>query len=137
MKKSQIRLVHTRSACSPSSWSSLLAVVLTLCLILGSSLLKGCAVGAALGLMGATTNAGSLVSSAVEPGSKDNEPGAVFAFLKDDAPVYAGPGEEYSQIATLKEGTEIQVLGQQGDWIECRCAQFKVGWVNHSVVMHE
>jgi hypothetical protein len=137
MKKRHIRLAHTLPACSPSSRGIPLAVALTLCLILGSSLLMGCAVGAAVGLMGAATNAAPLVSSAMEPGSQDNEPEQVFAFVEDDTAVYAGPGEEYSQIATLSEGTEIQVLRQRGDWIECRCVHFRVGWVDQSVVTHK
>ena len=111
---------------------SRLAVPLTLCLVIGSSLLQGCAVGAALGLMGATTTTGVLTSDAVDGTPNEVETWSVSAIVKNEAEVYAGPGEEYSRIGTLKEGAEIRVVGQKGDWIECCCDQFKRGWVHYS-----
>ena len=107
-------------------------LTLSLCLVIGSTLLQGCAVGAALGLMGAAATAGVITSDAVDGTPNEAETWSVPAIVEKEAEVYAGPGEEYSRIAILKKGVEIRVVGQKGDWIECCCDQFKRGWVHHS-----
>jgi SH3-like domain-containing protein len=107
---------------------------LTILLVLGSCLSQGCAVGAALGLIGATTTAGVLVSDACNRSPNEEEPWFVSAFAENETELYSGPGEEYSHVGTLKEGAEIRLLGQRGDWVECCCDSFGHGWVHHSSV---
>ena len=102
-------------------------VAVTLCLLLASSLLGGCAVGAAVGLMTAVTEVGVLAETALEAALDRDEPGSVVVEKETD--VYAGPGEEYARIATLHEGAEILVLGHQGFWVECQCDECEAGWI--------
>jgi uncharacterized protein YgiM (DUF1202 family) len=102
-------------------------VALTLCLLLASSLLGGCAVGAVVGLMTAVTEVGILTETALEAALERDEPESVI--VKKETDVYAGPGEEYERIATLNEGAEILVLGYQGFWIECQCDECEDGWI--------
>ncbi len=102
-------------------------VALTLCLVLASSLLGGCALGAAVGLMTAVTEVGVLAETALETALSGDEPESVV--VKNETDVYAGPGEEYARIATLHEGAEILVLGYQGYWIECQCDECEDGWI--------
>ena len=106
---------------------SLSFVALTLCLVLASSLSGGCAVGAVVGLMTAVTEVGVLAESALEVALDTDEPESVV--VKKETDIYAGPGEEYAQIATLHEGDEILVLGHRGDWIECQCDECEDGWI--------
>jgi len=132
MKGCEMEFRHVSCRRSRPRGDSLLVVALTLCLVLGSSLLKGCAVGAALGLVGATTTAGVLVSDTFDRSPNEDEPKFVSVFVKNETEVYTGPGVEYSRVTTLNEGVEIQVLGQRGDWVKCSCDRFKIGWIHHS-----
>jgi hypothetical protein len=77
-------------------------IAMTLCLVLASSLLGGCAVGAAVGLMSAATQVGVLTETALEAALDRDEPESVV--VRKETDVYAGPGEEYARIATLQEG---------------------------------
>jgi hypothetical protein len=117
-------------ACSPGSKHhthsrSLVAVA---CLVIGSSLLSGCAVGAAVGALTAVTQAGVLVETVLDTVRYAHE--QVSLIVENETEVYAGPGEEYPRIATLHEGTEIKVLAHQGDWIECCCDECGDGWIH-------
>jgi uncharacterized protein YgiM (DUF1202 family) len=53
--------------------------------------------------------------------------------VKNDTGVYAGPGEGYCRKGTLVEGDKIEVLGQQGGWVQCRSDQFHTGWIQADV----
>jgi len=102
-------------------------VAMTLCLVLASSLLGGCAVGAAVGLMTAVTEVGVLAETALEAALDGDEPESVV--VKKETDVYSGPGEEYARIATLHEGAEILVLERRGFWVECQCDECEDGWI--------
>lgn len=102
-------------------------VAMTLCLVLASSLLGGCAVGAAVGLMTAVTEVGVLAETALEAALDRDEPESFV--VKKETHVYAGPGEEYTRIATLHDGAEILVLGHRGFWVECSCDECEDGWI--------
>ena len=102
-------------------------VAMTLCLVLASSLLGGCAVGAVVGLMTAVTEVGVLTEAALEAALDRDEPESVVVEKETD--IYAGPGEEYARIATLNEGAEILVLGHRGFWVECSCDECENGWI--------
>jgi len=102
-------------------------VAMTLCLVLASSLLGGCALGAVVGLMTAVTEVGVLTETALEAALDRDEPRSVFVEKETD--IYAGPGEEYARIATLNEGAEILVLGRRGFWVECSCDECENGWI--------
>jgi hypothetical protein len=102
-------------------------VALALCLVLASSLLGGCAVGAAVGLMTAVTEVVVLAEAALETALDTDEPKSVVVEKETD--IYAGPGEEYARIARLHEGDEILVLGHQGYWVECQCDECEDGWI--------
>ncbi len=128
------RSVCFRRAKSLADSRPAVPLALSLCLVIGSVLLQGCAAGAALGLMGTATTGGVLTSDAVDGIPNEAETWSVSAIVEKEAEVYAGPGQEYSRIAILKKGAEIRVVGQKGDWIECCCDQFKRGWVHHSTL---
>jgi len=121
-----------RRACFPRSRShthNRSLVALTLCLVLGSSLLGGCvAAGMAVGALTAATTAGVFVSAVENTVRFAHE--QVSLVVENETEVYAGPGEEYPRIATLNEGTEIKVLAHQGDWIECCCDDCEDGWIH-------
>ena len=102
-------------------------VALVLWLVLASSLLGGCMVGAAVGLMSAVTETGVLAETALQAALDRDEPKSVV--VKKETDVYAGPGEEYERIATLHQGAEILVLGHQGYWIECQWDECENGWI--------
>lgn len=109
---------------------SLIAV--TLCLVLGTSLMTGCAVGAAVGALSAVTTGGVLVS-AVEDAVRFAHKRLSFVVEKETE-VYTGPGEEYSRIGRLNRGVEVQVVASRGDWLECSSGLFEKGWIHHSRV---
>jgi hypothetical protein len=102
-------------------------VAMTLCLVLAASLLGGCAVGAAVGLMTAVTEVGVLTETALEAALDRDEPESVVVEKETD--IYAGPGEGYVRIGTLNEGAEILVLGRRGFWVNCSCDESEDGWI--------
>lgn len=57
-----------------------------------------------------------------------------FIAVDQEAAVYEGPGEHYSEIARLNKGVEVRVLKKEGDWIECRSGRFDGGWIHVSAV---
>jgi uncharacterized protein YgiM (DUF1202 family) len=56
-----------------------------------------------------------------------SEPHTVI--VKNETGIYAGPGEGYSRKGTLVKGDEIEVLGHQEGWVQCRSDQFDTGWI--------
>lgn len=104
----------------------------TLCLVLGSSLLGGCVVGAAVGTLSAMTTTGVLVA-AVEDAVRFARQ-TVSLVVQNETEVYTGPGEEYTKIGRLNRDAEIQVLAEEGDWLRCTCGLFEEGWVHRSRV---
>jgi uncharacterized protein YraI len=54
--------------------------------------------------------------------------------VDEKAVVYSGPGEEYAEIVTLNAGVEVEVLKEEGEWIECRSGSFEDGWIHISSV---
>ena len=83
-------------------------------------------------LLVASTNAAGLVreaEKAVIEGDKTD-----FVAVDQNAVVYEGPAEQYSEIARLNKGVEVEVLKKHGDWIECRSGRFERGWIHASAI---
>jgi len=132
MKKDEAMLSYPRLSQSRSHTHTPSFMALALCLVLGTSLFSGCALGAAVGAMTAVTEAGVLAETAWNAIRNQDEPECVV--VKDETEAYSGPGEEYPRIATLPEGAEILVLGHEGDWIEFCCDECEDGWIHCSCV---
>ena len=60
-----------------------------------------------------------------------SEPHTVI--VKNETGVYTGPGEGYCRKGTLVEGDKIEVLGQEGEWVQCRSDRFHTGWIQADV----
>ena len=132
MKKENGERRGARPSCERSPVLSRPVAVLTVCLVLGSSVLGGCAVGAAVGTMSAMTTAGVLVA-AVEDAVRFARQ-TVSIVVKNETEVYTGPGEDYTRIGRLNRDAEIQVLAEEGVWLRCSCGLFEEGWVHRSRV---
>ena len=103
---------------------------LILCLALAASLLQACALAPAV--MVASTTTAALVMEAEKAVTK-GDTSDVLA-VDQDAVVYEGPGQQYSEVTRLNEGVEVKVLRKDGDWIECKSGRFEGGWIHVSSV---
>ena len=101
-------------------------LTLILCLILAASLLQGCAL-APVFMVAATTTAALVVEA--EKAITKGDMSDVIA-VEQNAVVYEGPGEEYSEVTRLNKGVEVKVLSKDGDWIECKSGKFEEGWIH-------
>jgi hypothetical protein len=107
-------------------------IALTLCLVLGTSLMTGCALGAAVGALSAVTTAGVLVSAVEDAVRFAHE--RVSLVVRNGTEIYTGPGEEYSRIGRLNRGLEVQVVASRGDWLKCSSCLLEKGWIHRSRV---
>jgi uncharacterized protein YgiM (DUF1202 family) len=98
---------------------------LILCLILAASLMQACALAPVV-MVAATTTAALLVEA--EKAITKGDTSDIIA-VDQNAVVYEGPGEEYSEVARLNKGVEVKVLRKDGDWIECKSGKFEEGWI--------
>jgi uncharacterized protein YgiM (DUF1202 family) len=103
---------------------------LILCLILAASLLQACALAPAV-MVATTTTAALLVEA--EKAITKGDTSDVLA-IDQNAVVYQGPGEEYSEVTRLNKGVEVRILRKDGDWIECKSGKFEQGWIHISSV---
>ena len=101
---------------------------LILCLILAASLLQACALAPVV-MVAATTTAGLMVEA--EKAFTKGDTSDVLA-VDQNAIVYQGPGEGYSEVTRLNKGVEVKVLRKDGDWIECKSGRFEEGWIHIS-----
>jgi|GEM_PF-2613210 len=101
---------------------------LILCLILAASLLQACALAPVV--MVATTTTAALVVEAEKAITKGDTSDIIA--VDQNAVVYEGPGEEYSEVTRLNKGVEVKVLRKDGDWIECKSGKFEEGWIHVS-----
>lgn len=124
-----------RRACFPRSGShtqSRSFVAVTLCLVLGASLMTGCMLGPAVGILTAVTE-GSVLVSAAEQAVRFVHKG-VSIFVWNETEVYTGPGEECSRLGRLNRGVEVQLVASRGDWLMCSSDLFGEGWIHSSSV---
>jgi hypothetical protein len=122
-----------RRACFPGSGPhardrSFVAV--SLCLVLGTSLMTGCMLGPAVGVLTAVTQASVLVS-AVEQAVRVVHEG-VSIVVQNETEVYTGPGDECSKIGRLNKGVEVRLVASRGDWLMCSSDLFGKGWIHAS-----
>jgi uncharacterized protein YgiM (DUF1202 family) len=103
---------------------------LMLCLILAASFLQACAL-APFVMVAATTTAALVVEA--EKAFTKGDTSDVLA-VDQNAIVYQGPGEGYSEVTRLNKGVEVKVLRTDGDWIECKSGKFEEGWIHISSV---
>ena len=103
---------------------------LILCLILAASLMQACALAPVV--MVATATTAALVVEAEKAFTK-GDTSDVLA-VDQNAIVYQGPGEGYSEVTRLNKGVEVKVLRTDGDWIECKSGKFEEGWIHISSV---
>ena len=101
---------------------------LILCLILAASFLQACALAPVV--MVATTTTAALIVEAEKAITKGDTSDVIA--VDQNAVVYEGPGEEYSEVTTLNKGVEVKVLRTDGDWIECKSGKFEEGWIHIS-----
>ncbi len=52
----------------------------------------------------------------------------------DNLNVRTGPGTSYGIVTKLKAGTEVLIIGQNGDWWQIRLSGGKAGWVHEKYV---
>jgi len=130
MGKRRIQSQHLRPSCARSPfWVSPIAALI-LCSMLAASLLQACTLAPVV-LVGSTTAAGLAMEAEKAVNDSDR---SVLVAVEQDAVVYEGPGEEYSEIARLNKGVEVKVLKKDGDWIQCKSGQFEEGWIHVSAV---
>jgi uncharacterized protein YgiM (DUF1202 family) len=103
---------------------------LMLCLILAASFLQACALAPVV-MVAATTTAALVVEA--EKAFTKGDTSDVLA-VAQNAVVYQGPGEGYSEVTRLNKGVEVKVLRTDGDWIECKSGKFEEGWIHISSV---
>ena len=103
---------------------------LILVLALAASLLQACALAPVV--MVASTTTAALVMEAEKAVTKGDTSDVLS--VDQDAVVYEGPGEQYSEVTRLNKGVEVKVLRQDGDWIECKSGRFEDGWIHISSV---
>ena len=103
---------------------------LILCLILAASLMQACALAPVV-MVAATTTAALVVEA--EKAFTKGDTSDVLA-VDQNAIVYQGPGEGYSEVTRLNKGVEVKVLRTDGDWIECKSGRFEEGWIHISSV---
>ena len=101
-----------------------------LCLILAASLLQACALAPVV--MVATATTAALVVEAEKAITKGDTSDVIA--VDQNAVVYQGPGEEYSEVTRLNKGVEVRILRTDGDWIECKSGKFEEGWIHISSV---
>ena len=102
-----------------------------LCLAFGAFTSGGCAVAPALMMTSAVVSAVAVATEGERLIMNESEPHTVI--VKNETSIYAGPGEGYSRKGTLVEGDEIEVLGRQEGWVQCRSDQFHTGWIQGDV----
>ena len=103
-------------------------VALMLCLILAASFLQACALAPAF--MVAATSTAALVVEAEKAITKGDM--SDVRVVDQNAVVYEGPGEQYSEVTTLNKGVEVRVLSKDGNWIQCKSGKFEAGWIQIS-----
>ena len=96
-------------------------------LAVGAFTSGGCAVAPALMMATAVVSAAAVATEGERLILNVSEPHTVI--VKNETGIYAGPGEGYSRKGTLAEGDEIEVLGHQEGWVQCRSDQFDTGWI--------
>ena len=104
---------------------------LILCLALAASLLQGCALAPVV--MVATTTTAALLVEAEKAVTKGDT--SELIAVDQNAVVYEGPGEQYTEVTRLNKGVEVRVLQKDGDWIECKSGRFEEGWIHVSSVI--
>jgi len=98
------------------------------CLAFGASASGGCAVAPALMVASAAISAVAVATEGERLILNVSEPHTVI--VKNETGVYEGPGGGYSRKGTLGKGDEIEVLGHQEGWVQCRSDQFDTGWIH-------
>ena len=101
---------------------------LILCLILAASLIQACALAPVV--MVATTTTAALLVEAEKAVTKGDTSDVIA--VDQNAVVYEGPGEQYSEVTTLNKGVEVRVLSKDGNWIQCKSGKFEAGWIQIS-----
>ena len=133
MKEDKTTLRHTCFPRSRPHTHSRSFVALTLCLVLGSFLLKGClAAGMGVAAMTAVTTAGVFVSAVEHAVQFAHEQLSIV--VQNETEVYTGPGEEYSKIGRVNRSVEVHLVASRGDWLKCSSALFEKGWIHRSRV---
>lgn len=60
--------------------------------------------------------------------------GAWIKLERDDVRLRQGPGTNHKAITTLKKGTQLKVLGSQGDWRKVALSDGRVGWIRSDML---
>ncbi len=132
MNEDEVTLRHARS---PGTWSRRAnpgTFSPALILALGCLLLQACALAPAVLVASAAITTAGIAVEAEKAVPDGDVPDSIT--VKGGAKVHAGPGEQYSRIATLHEGDEVSILREEEDWIECCGEAFSVGWIHRSRV---
>ena len=58
-----------------------------------------------------------------------------FAILFDKTVrLFAEPNTYSTEVASLHEGTKVEIIEQQNDWLKVKLANGKIGWTKESVL---
>jgi uncharacterized protein YgiM (DUF1202 family) len=50
------------------------------------------------------------------------------------ANIRSGAGDDFSLVATVKQGDRLRVIGEDGDWFNVRLENGQEGWINNKKV---
>ena len=128
MEESRIQAQHLRSSFGRSPFRISPIAALILCSMLAASLLQACTLAPVV-MVGSATGAGLVLEAEQAVADRDR---SVLVALEQDTVVYEGPGQEYSEIARLNKGVELEVLRKDGDWLQCKSGRFEQGWIHIS-----
>ena len=60
--------------------------------------------------------------------------GTTVIFAWDFSVAKSGPGDNYPEIATFREGDKLTILEESGKWVKVRSENNQVGWVRSEVL---
>ena len=69
----------------------------------------------------------SQTAPAKQPGTSETDVVTVTWTL---ANVRSGAGNDFSLVATVKQGDRLTVIGEDGDWLKVRLENGQVGWID-------
>jgi len=73
-------------------------------------------------------------SPSAVPGQPTTSVSNVVTVTWTFANVRSGAGDDFSLVATVRQGDRLTVIGEDGDWLNVRLENGQVGWIDHKKV---